>query len=171
MIMARKVQYLFVDDLDGTELGENGETVAFALGSERYEIDLSPDNAEKFRNTLGQYVQAARNVTRVGGGSRSHATGRRGSPGRRDRDETKAARAWLVEQGILSPESRGRISAENWEKYRNRGQLSTETPAAEAAAGDETGGTPEKPRRSRRGNSQTAEQESSGMAEPVSAVS
>jgi cell division protein FtsN len=33
----------------------------------------------------------------------------------------KQARAWLVEQGVLSPESRGRIKAEHMEMWRKRG--------------------------------------------------
>lgn len=119
--MARKVQVLLVDDLDGTDLGTNGETVTFGMGGERYEIDLSKQNAEKFRDLMGRYVSAGRNVTRTGGSG--HSTRRTATGSGRtqtDRDETKAARSWLVEHGILSPDSRGRISAENWERYRNR---------------------------------------------------
>ena len=42
--MARKVQVLLVDDLDG---GAADETVSFALDGASYEIDLSSDNAKK----------------------------------------------------------------------------------------------------------------------------
>lgn len=148
--MARKVQVLLVDDLDGTDLGENGETLAFGVAGERYEIDLSHANAEKFRTQMGQYVQAARNVTRVGnrgGGATRRATGAtRGASS----DETKAARAWLIEQGILTAESRGRISQDNWEKYHARGQMTTASVAtatgeAAKAAKDRSAATTEKP--------------------------
>jgi hypothetical protein len=67
--MARKVQTLYVDDLTGNEIPEGeGGPVAFALDGERYEIDLSNENADKFRELMGRYVGAARrNVTRGSG--------------------------------------------------------------------------------------------------------
>lgn len=117
--MARKVQVLLVDDLDGSDLGTNGETLAFGMGGERYEIDLSKQHAEKFRTMMGEYVEHARNVTRQGGGSsRRNATSSTRSAS--DRDETKRARQWLVDNGWLSADSRGRISSENWQRYHEK---------------------------------------------------
>lgn len=57
--MARKVETLFIDDLDGSEATE---AVSFGLDGKAYEIDLSGDNAVKLRNALGLYVEAARTV-------------------------------------------------------------------------------------------------------------
>ena len=45
--MARKVQVLLVDDLDG---GAADETVSFALDGASYKIDLSSINAKKLRD-------------------------------------------------------------------------------------------------------------------------
>jgi hypothetical protein len=55
---------LRIDDLDGTELGEQGNTIEFAWEGKTYAIDLSDKNAEKFRNAMGQYVEHARTVQR-----------------------------------------------------------------------------------------------------------
>lgn len=168
--MARKVQVLLVDDLDGTDLGEEGETLAFAVGSERYEIDLSHANAEKFRTQMGQYTKAARNVTRIG--SRGTGTTRRATTGATrggSSDETKAARAWLIEQGILTAESRGRISQDNWEKYRARNQQSIPAQAPKAATAEKaaTSGTAETAQtadKTPRGNSTTPAKASAGTS-------
>lgn len=121
--MARKMLVLLEDDLDGTELGaDGGETVTFAIDGAAYEIDLSDKNAKAMRDAFGRYVEHARKAT----------TGRGRSPGRSstgahrtsaDRDETRAARAWLVEHGFVGADSRGRISTDNWERYRSRGQM------------------------------------------------
>lgn len=128
--MARKVQVLLVDDLDGADLGTKGETVAFGLGGERYELDLSPQNAEKFYKIIEPYKAAARNVTRIGSGKASSRRVAAGSTGGHNKEETRAARQWLVDHGHLSPDSRGRISAENWERYRNRNQQTTPAKAS-----------------------------------------
>ena len=47
--MARKVQVVLTDDVDG---GEASETVNFALDGVTYEIDLSDENAAKLRDQL-----------------------------------------------------------------------------------------------------------------------
>lgn len=63
--MAKRIIETLVDDLDGTDLGSRGETIAFGLDGRRYEIDLSPENAAKLRRDLGRYVDRARKVKRV----------------------------------------------------------------------------------------------------------
>ena len=62
--MARKVQTLFIDDLDGS--AAEG-TVRFGLDGTEYEIDLNTGHARQLRNTLAAYVRARR---RASGGSR-----------------------------------------------------------------------------------------------------
>lgn len=132
--MARKVQILLVDDLDGTDLGANGETVAFGLGGERYEIDLSHANAEKLKNTLGEYVSAARNVTRQkGSAGKPRGAGRSG--GRMDRELAMTIRGWARNNGWPKLGERGRIPAEAVDAWhaaggRNQGQTTIPTPAA-----------------------------------------
>lgn len=121
--MARKVQVLLVDDLDGTDLGTKGETIEFALDGHSYEIDLSDKHAKSLRDAMGQYVEHARRAVKSSGGRRAHSTA-----AGVDRSETKAARAWLVQNGHLGADSRGRIKGELWELYRNRNQQPTPSP-------------------------------------------
>ena len=107
--MARKVQYLLVDDMDG---GEAEETVSFSLDGVAYEIDLSKKNAQAMRDSLAQYVGAAR---RTGGRRGRGGRGGRGRSG----GETAAIRDWAREQGMKISD-RGRIPADIIEKYENR---------------------------------------------------
>jgi hypothetical protein len=107
--MARKVQYLLVDDLDG---GEAEETVSFALDGTSYEIDLSKKNAKALRDALATYVAAARRA----GGRRGRSRGGRGA-GRAS--DTAAIREWARSQGMKISD-RGRIPADIIEKYENR---------------------------------------------------
>lgn len=115
--MARKVMVTLVDDLDGTELGDRGETVAFGVGGERYEIDLSPDNANAFKDMLGRYVSAARNVTRQPGSRRGHATGSRRSG--MDREQSLAIRTWAKNNGWPDLADRGRIPSDVVDAYHS----------------------------------------------------
>ncbi len=97
--MAQKVQVLLVDDLDG---GEASETVSFSLDGTAYEIDLSPENAGKFRKDLAQYIDHAR---KGGGGGRRRRA--RTGPGR---ERSAEIRAWARQRGHKVSE-RGRIPA------------------------------------------------------------
>lgn len=142
------------DDLDGTDLGRDaGETVSFAFKGEFYEIDLSDKNAKVMQDALGQFITKARKMpARRGRGRRAAGTHTAtAAPA-----ETKAARAWLIAQGVLSPDSRGRISAENWERYRSREQTSIDVPAERVPSLAETKG--EVPAASRTTSSTTAAQ-------------
>jgi hypothetical protein len=55
--MAQRVKVRLVDDLDG---GEADETVTFALDGKPREIELSNENAAKFRELLEPYMTASR---------------------------------------------------------------------------------------------------------------
>lgn len=70
--MARRVEVVLVDDLDGAEASE---TVSFALDGRAYEIDLSESNASDLRAALTSYVEAGRKV--AGGGSAKRPRGAR----------------------------------------------------------------------------------------------
>ena len=74
--MAQKVTVQLVDDLDDSPItaGE-GRTVEFAFDGSTYEIDLSNDNVDKFREAISDYVAAARKVS----GRRSSSGGGPGS--------------------------------------------------------------------------------------------
>ena len=58
--MARKVQVLLEDDIDGTP---GAETVLFSLDGKSYEIDLSEKNAEKLREAFAPWIGAGRRVS------------------------------------------------------------------------------------------------------------
>jgi hypothetical protein len=96
------------DDLDGSEAAE---TVKFAVDDVEYEIDLSKSNAEKFRNSFGDYISHGR---KVGGGRRSRKSASDGGV------DIKAVRKWAESNGI-AVSTRGRVPAEVIEKYRQAG--------------------------------------------------
>jgi hypothetical protein len=112
--VAQKVQVLLLDDLDG---GEASETVSFGLDGASYEIDLSEGNAKKLRDTLSNYVGAARRAGSAGGGRRAgrpRSSG--GSRAAMDREQAAAIRSWAKKQG-LKVSDRGRIPASIVEQY------------------------------------------------------
>lgn len=100
--MARKVQVILTDDLDG-----NGadETVTFALDGTSYEIDLSSKNSKALRDALSVYVGHARRVTR---GRRSGTSAGGRSAATTDRAQTQAIRDWARRNGHKVSD-RGRI--------------------------------------------------------------
>ena len=97
--MARKTFVELIDDLSGEKADE---TVNFALDGVAYEIDLSAENAEKFREELGSWVEKARRV----GGRRSRGTA---SASRSSASDSARIRTWAREAGYEVPD-RGRIS-------------------------------------------------------------
>jgi hypothetical protein len=99
--MAQRVQYMLVDDLDGSEAVE---TVSFSLDGVSYEIDLTAANAKKLRNDLSSWVGFAR---RSGGRKSSRRAGAGGGPRRGD---LSVVREWARKNGHQVSD-RGRISA------------------------------------------------------------
>jgi hypothetical protein len=61
--MAQKIS--LIDDLDGSEANE---TVTYSLDGKEYEIDLSEENAAKFREALQPYIDKSRPVERQASG-------------------------------------------------------------------------------------------------------
>lgn len=96
--MARKTYVELIDDLTGDKAAE---TVSFALDGVAYEIDLSEDNAKKFREEIGSWTEKARRV----GGRRARGT----SPARSGANDSARIREWAREAGYEVPD-RGRIS-------------------------------------------------------------
>lgn len=115
--MAQKVNVVLVDDLDGSEAEES---VSFALDGVSYEIDLSAKNAEKLRNTLATYINAARRVggRAVRGRGRPQAAKSAASSGGRGgaKAPTSEIRAWAKKEGY-EVSDRGRIPADVIEAY------------------------------------------------------
>ncbi|HEX7537536.1 MAG TPA: Lsr2 family protein [Dermatophilaceae bacterium] len=99
--MAQRVQYMLVDDIDGTEAVE---TVSFSLDGVSYEIDLTAGNAKKLRNDLAAWVGHAR---RSGGRKSSRKAG---AAGGQRRGDLSAVREWARKSGHQVSD-RGRISA------------------------------------------------------------
>lgn len=102
--MAQKVTVELVDDLDGTASGDIS-TVTFALDGAHYEIDLNEVNAARLRDSLADFVAAAR---RTGGRIKRAALSK--SPKSVDREQTQAIRDWARRNGHDIAE-RGRIPA------------------------------------------------------------
>lgn len=110
--MAKKTLVQLVDDFSGDSIGKGeGRTIRFAFDGAEYEIDLTNEHVEEFSDVLERYVRASRRVS-----------GRRRAPGATrggGNSETAAIREWAESQGIKVA-SRGRISADVVEQYRNR---------------------------------------------------
>lgn len=102
--MARRVEIILEDDLDGSTADE---TVIFGLDGKEYEIDLSAAHATQLRDALAPFVGSARRRSgRRRSGQRSQTGG----------SSAGAVREWARENGVPVNE-RGRIPAEVMEKY------------------------------------------------------
>ena len=108
--MAQKVQVLLVCDI--CEGGKPGsETIGFGLDGGTYEIDLCDKHAKNLRDSVAQYVGAARKAGRPAGRGRGRSSGGGG-----DRQRTQEIRAWARSKGIKVSE-RGRLSSDIVAKY------------------------------------------------------
>ncbi|MEW9549964.1 Lsr2 family protein [Nonomuraea sp. NPDC050783] len=107
--MAKQIQEILIDDLDG---GEANETVSFAIDGSSYEIDLSDLNAKKLRDALSPFVQHAR---RAGAATSARRRGRSGRSAM-SREKSAEIRQWAKAHGLPVSE-RGRIASTVVEKY------------------------------------------------------
>ncbi|MCA0306476.1 MAG: Lsr2 family protein [Actinobacteria bacterium] len=105
--MAKRVQVIHTDDIDGSEAAE---TIAFALDGINYSIDLSTENAKKLRDAFAPFIAA--------GERDRNSSARRAGSSRRKSSGTAATdiRAWAAAQG-MQVSARGRVSAEVREAY------------------------------------------------------
>lgn len=108
--MAQKVLVQLVDDLTG-ETSEDVSTVQFGLDGVSYEIDLEEANAERLRQALAEYVDAARRT-----GGRVKRGTRPGSNGSKANGEAGQIREWAQENGFELA-GRGRIPAHVIDAY------------------------------------------------------
>jgi hypothetical protein len=112
--VAQRVQTILVDDLDGSELGNDGQTIRFGWLGAEYTIDLSQANVDKFAAAITPYVNAGQ---RIGGRKTRNSASSSDGNGYVD---TKAVRKWADSNGIeLS--SRGRVPAAVIEKFKAAG--------------------------------------------------
>ncbi|MFD7257183.1 Lsr2 family protein [Streptomyces sp. NPDC059874] len=80
--MARMVQTIWIDDLDGTETTKSYEvdTVRFGLDGDDYEIDLTRTNERALRELLAPFLEAARSTVMAKAGSSRRRMKRSGDP-------------------------------------------------------------------------------------------
>lgn len=137
--MAQKVLVQFVDDLDGQST-DDIETVTFALDGVTYEIDLAPENAEKLREGVAEFVGSAR---RIGGRLKRGAGQKTASPAKTtppaNREQTKAIREWARQQGH-NLSDRGRIPQHIVQEFEDAHAPKAAKETAKPAAKKKSGG-------------------------------
>lgn len=124
--MARKVNIILEDDLDGTPIeGDKGGTLGFALDGMAYEIDLTEKNQAALRKALEKYVAASRKVGKTklgrtpGGSVTSIGAARSANAGARmGREQANAIRDWAKSTGQFVVAERGRIPGAVVEAYQ-----------------------------------------------------
>ena len=104
--MAKRVITTLEDDLDGSEAIE---TINFSIDGTEYEIDLNDAHATELRGAMNKYTSVARKTTGRARPARKPGAGIGGS-------DTKAVRAWAIENGIAIS-SRGRVQADVVARY------------------------------------------------------
>lgn len=108
--MAQQFQVQYIDDLDGSNLGSVANTISFAFDGKEYSIDLSDENAAKFREVMAPYVENGHRVT----GTKTKPV--RKPAGRSASGDTKAIRDWARQNGY-EVSDRGRIPANIMDAY------------------------------------------------------
>ncbi|MBB1018746.1 Lsr2 family protein [Dietzia maris] len=108
--MAQHFQVRYTDDIDGTDLGEAANTIAFAFEGKEYSIDLSDDNAQALREAVAPYIEAGHRVT----GRNTKAA--RKTSAKTPSAETRAIREWAQANGY-DVSDRGRIPADVMQAY------------------------------------------------------
>lgn len=105
--MVRQVQYLLIDDVDGSPAVE---TIHFARGDHHYEIDLNEEHARQFNECLDYWSGHARKV------ESPHGPKTRGARKSAKPSDAAKIREWATAHGIqVGP--RGRIPSDIREKY------------------------------------------------------
>lgn len=106
--MAQLFQIRHIDDIDGSDLGDNANIISFAFEGKEYSIDLSDDNADTFHQVMAPYIQAGQRITGKSKTGRKAATTTSG--------HTKVVREWARNNGY-DVSDRGRIPATVMEAY------------------------------------------------------
>jgi hypothetical protein len=102
---------ILTDDLDESE---GAETITYTVNGQDYEIDLSEENAQRFYDVLGPYIEKSRRVQRQAA-STPRRDGRRRSSGS-SRDDLPQIREWAQANGH-DVSARGRIKKEVIDAY------------------------------------------------------
>jgi hypothetical protein len=109
--VARKVETVLIDDLDGSKADG---TIRFGLDGAEYEIDLNAAHADELRKSARQYIEAGRKASVTGRGS-ARGSARPASAG--SGPDSSEVRAWAKGQGFEVRE-RGRMPAEVVVKFQ-----------------------------------------------------
>jgi hypothetical protein len=110
--MALITRTYLVDDIDGSE--DDVSRVTFTLDRTDYEIDLSAANADRLREKLAKFVDAATPVK--AGKARRAKRGAKAPSARPSRDQTQAVREWARSNGFQVSD-RGRIATSIQEAF------------------------------------------------------
>jgi hypothetical protein len=110
IVVAQKVQTLYIDDIDDIDGSEAAGTVRFGLDGVDFEIDLNTEHTDEFHTALRTYIDHAR---KIGGTSRRAPRSRRADSA----IDTTAVRSWAREQGI-DIKDRGRVPGDIVAKYQ-----------------------------------------------------
>jgi hypothetical protein len=143
LLLARQVQTMLVDDLDGSEAAE---TVVFAVAGRDYEIDLSEAHAQQLREAVAPFVRAGRQLP--GGRGRGRTTPAPAVSQARNREQSAVIREWAQAKGF-EVSSRGRIPAAVLHAYEQRVSTSTSTAPAIDELAEQTAKPVGKPKRTR----------------------
>lgn len=112
--MAKNVIVEVTDDVDGSVIPDGGgESIEFSVDGVDYAIDLKDKNAEKFRKTLGHYIDHAAKIGGRKGGShtatvRAAAAAAAKKSTKRPAEQMRAVREWANANGY-EVSSRGRV--------------------------------------------------------------
>jgi hypothetical protein len=107
--VASRTITLLQDDIDGSDATQ---TVRFAIDGTEYEIDLSERNANRFRESIAEFVGHARKVSGRRGRKAASLVGA-------DMSKAGQMREWLMEHGYDVSE-RGRLSDWLQQVYHDR---------------------------------------------------
>jgi hypothetical protein len=102
---------ILIDDLDESK---GAETITYTVNGQDYEIDLSEENAQRFYDAFGPYIEKSRRVQRQPVPT-SRRDGRRRSSGS-GRDDIPQIRAWAEANGH-EVSGRGRIKKDVIDAY------------------------------------------------------
>jgi len=105
--MAERTIRQLIDDIDASDITEDGETVEFSLRGVSYRIDLSKVNSAKLDKALKPFVEAATPVRRL---AARRARGLKSLP-TSSKQGLLEIRQWAREHGY-EVSDRGRIKAD-----------------------------------------------------------
>jgi hypothetical protein len=150
--LARTTIVQLTDDIDDIDGSTAAETVRFAVDGRSYEIDLSTEHADNLRQSLAQFVTAARSTGRVNARV-GHVRVRQGRPSGAG---SSAVRAWAKENGVPVSD-RGRIPEDVLAQYTSAQQATVAEPAPAEPAPAESGPAESVPAESGPAESEPAE--------------